>query len=155
MLLAELVAVSRSFGLPLELIGPGEAQALFPLMTLEDVRGAVYLPTDGFIDPTGLTMALAAGARARGAQIHTHTRVQGIEVQAGRVRAVVTDVGGEPEETAAIHGVVTDAAGAPVSGARVNVCRDLCKTAVTDASGAYAFTALEAWTASFYVIPAE
>ena len=41
--LKRLVAVSRSFGLPLELISPQEAQGLFPLMTLDDVRGAVLL----------------------------------------------------------------------------------------------------------------
>lgn len=91
--LKRLVAVSRSFGLPLELISPKEAQDLFPLMTLDEVRGAVYLPTDGFIDPTGLTMALAAGARERGAEFLTHTRVQSITLQEGRVSAVVTDKG--------------------------------------------------------------
>src|SRR3989304_2854849 len=53
------VGLARSFGLPLELIGPSEAHALFPLMTLEQVEGAVYLPTDGFIDPNGLTMGPA------------------------------------------------------------------------------------------------
>ena len=91
--LKRLVAVSRSFGLPLELISPAEAQALFPLMTLDDVRGAVFLPTDGFIDPTGLTMALAAGARAHGARFLTQTRVQSIGLQAGRIHQVVTDHG--------------------------------------------------------------
>ncbi len=87
------VALSRSFGLPLELIGPQEAQNLFPIMVLEDVEGAVYLPTDGFIDPNGLTFALAAGAKAGGARFLTQTRVQSIEVEAGRVRAVTTDRG--------------------------------------------------------------
>jgi 4-methylaminobutanoate oxidase (formaldehyde-forming) len=48
--LKRLVAVSRSFGLPLELIGPKQAQSLFPLMTTDDVEAAVYLPTDGYID---------------------------------------------------------------------------------------------------------
>jgi glycine cleavage system T protein len=91
--LKRLVAVSRSFGLPLELISPREAQALFPLMTLDDVRGAVYLPTDGFIDPTGLTMALAAGARRGGARFFTQTRVQSIGLHDGGVHAVVTDQG--------------------------------------------------------------
>jgi 4-methylaminobutanoate oxidase (formaldehyde-forming) len=91
--LNRLVAVSRSFGLPLELIGPKEAQALFPLMTLDEVRGAVYLPTDGFIDPAGLTMALVAGAKAGGARFLTHTRVQSIRLKDGRVHEVVTDQG--------------------------------------------------------------
>ncbi len=87
------VAVSRSFGVPLELISPQEAFELFPLMNLEGVEGAVYLPSDGFIDPTGLTMALAAGAKARGARFHTGTRVTSIELDEGRVDRVVTDQG--------------------------------------------------------------
>jgi 4-methylaminobutanoate oxidase (formaldehyde-forming) len=91
--LKRLVALSRSFGLPLELISPSEAQKLFPLMTTEGVEGAVFLPTDGFIDPTGLTMALVAGARQRGATFLTESRVQAITLNAGQVRAVVTDRG--------------------------------------------------------------
>jgi glycine cleavage system aminomethyltransferase T/glycine/D-amino acid oxidase-like deaminating enzyme len=91
--LKHLVAVSRSFGLPLELISAQEAQKLFPLMTTDGVEGAVYLPTDGYIDPTGLTMALVAGAKARGAKFLTHTRVQSITLKNSRVHAVVTDQG--------------------------------------------------------------
>jgi len=91
--LKHLVAVSRSFGLPLELISADDAQKLFPLMTTDGVEGAVYLPTDGYIDPTGLTMALVAGAKARGAQFCTHTRVQAITLKDSRVHAVVTDKG--------------------------------------------------------------
>ena len=91
--LKHLVAVSRSFGLPLELISAQDAQKLFPLMTIDDVEGAVYLPTDGYIDPTGLTMALVSGAKARGAVFCTHTRVQSITLKNSRVSAVVTDQG--------------------------------------------------------------
>jgi len=91
--LKHLVAVSRSFGLPLELISAHDAQKLFPLMTTDGVEGAVYLPTDGYIDPTGLTMALVAGAKARGAQFCTHTRVQAITLKDSRVHSVVTDKG--------------------------------------------------------------
>ena len=64
-----LVGMARSFGMPMELITPREAQELFPLMSLEGVVGAAYTPSDGVIDPTGLTNALAAGAKNRGAQI--------------------------------------------------------------------------------------
>lgn len=103
--LKRLVAVSRSFGLPLELIGPKQAQSLFPLMTTDEVEGAVYLPTDGYIDPTGLTMALVAGAKARGAKFLTHTRVQEIKLKDGRVSEVVTDHGSLTTE------IVVNAAG--------------------------------------------
>ncbi|MGH8247942.1 MAG: NAD(P)/FAD-dependent oxidoreductase, partial [Gammaproteobacteria bacterium] len=103
--LKRLVALSRSFGLPLEMIGPREALDLFPVMSLDGVRGAVYLPTDGFIDPTGLTMALAAGARTRGAKFHTHTRVLALQLRAGRIHEVVTDQGSISSE------IVVNAAG--------------------------------------------
>ena len=79
---------AKTFGLPLELISPDEAQARFPLMTLDGVLGAVWLPTDGWLDPSGLAQALAAGARSRGATIRQHTRVVGIGVEGGRVRSV-------------------------------------------------------------------
>ena len=64
---------------------PQEAQARFPLMVTDGVQGAAWLPTDGYLDPSGLTQALAAGARSRGATILPRTRVTGIGVERGRV----------------------------------------------------------------------
>ena len=84
---------AKTFGLPLELISAGEAQALFPPLTTDGVLGAAYLPTDGYIDPSQLTLALAEGARRRGAEVNTGTRVTGVRVERGRVRAVETDRG--------------------------------------------------------------
>ena len=77
---------AKTFGLPLELISPKEAQELFPPMSLDGVLGAAYLPTDGYIDPSQLTFALAEGARRRGAEVATHTRVTGIRVRNGSRR---------------------------------------------------------------------
>ena len=62
-------------------------------MTTEGVLGAAYLPTDGYIDPSQLTLALAEGARRRGAEVNTGTRVTGIRLERGRVQAVETDRG--------------------------------------------------------------
>ena len=84
---------AKTFGLPLELITPSEAQALFSPMSTEGVLGAAFLPTDGYIDPSQLTYALAEGARRRGAEIATSTRVTGIRLRGGRVEAVETDKG--------------------------------------------------------------
>jgi len=87
---------AKTFGLPLELISAAEAQERFPLMSLDGVLGAVWLPTDGWLDPSGLAQALAAGARSRGASIRQHTRVVGIGVERGRVTGVeVEGRGGE------------------------------------------------------------
>jgi 4-methylaminobutanoate oxidase (formaldehyde-forming) len=84
---------AKTFGLPMELIGPAEAQELFPLMSTDGVLGGAYLPTDGYLDPSQLTYALADGARRGGCRIFTNTRVTGIDVRAGRVGGVQTDRG--------------------------------------------------------------
>src|SRR4051812_22422475 len=85
---------AKTFGLPLELLSADEAQARFPLMTTDGVLGASWLPTDGYLDPSLLTYALAERAREGGCDIHTNTRVTGIDVRDGRVRGVRTDRGG-------------------------------------------------------------
>jgi len=79
-----------SFGLPLELFSADEARRRFPLMTTDGVAGAAFLPTDGYLDPSGLALALAEGARRGGARICEGLRVTAIEVAQGRVRAVQT-----------------------------------------------------------------
>lgn len=84
---------AKTFGFPMELIGPGEARELFPLMDPDGVEGALWLPTDGRVDPGSLARALADGARARGVKIRTGVSVVAIEVRQGRVTGVVTDHG--------------------------------------------------------------
>src|SRR6478735_1647801 len=59
---------AKTFGLPLELVSATEAQRLFPPMSIDGVLGAAYLPTDGYVDPSQLTYALAEGARRCGAE---------------------------------------------------------------------------------------
>ncbi len=84
---------AKTFGLPLDLVSAAEARDLFPLMDPKNVLGAAYLPTDGYLDPSNLAQALAKGARQRGAEINTFTRVIAIESENGRVSRVVTDKG--------------------------------------------------------------
>ncbi len=112
---------AKTFGLPLELIGPQEAESLFPLMSTDGVKSAVHLPTDGWLDPNGLAQALAAGARTRGAIIRPHTRVVAIGVERGRVTGVTVEHQGERDEIAA--NVVVNAGGmfAPEIGRMVGV----------------------------------
>jgi glycine cleavage system aminomethyltransferase T/glycine/D-amino acid oxidase-like deaminating enzyme len=84
---------AKTFGLPLELISAKEASQLFPPMSTDGVRGAAYLPSDGYIDPSQLTFALAEAARRGGAEIYPHTRVVAVDVARGAVRGVETDKG--------------------------------------------------------------
>ncbi|HMA14834.1 MAG TPA: FAD-dependent oxidoreductase [Kiloniellaceae bacterium] len=84
---------AHSFGLEMHLLTPKEAQDLWPLMTVDDVVGAAFLPTDGQANPADITQALAKGARQQGVKIFEDTAVLSIEVADGRVTAVVTDKG--------------------------------------------------------------
>lgn len=110
-------AMAKTFGLPMELIGPKEACDLFPVMNKRGIVGAAFLPTDGQIDPSGVTYALAQGARKGGATIYTDTRVTGIDLKNGAVHEVLTEKGNIKTE------VVVNAAGiwAPEIGKMVGV----------------------------------
>jgi glycine cleavage system aminomethyltransferase T/glycine/D-amino acid oxidase-like deaminating enzyme len=88
-------AWARTFGLATELIAPEEAGRAFPLMATDGVLGAIFIPTDGWLDPSGLAMALAAGARAGGASVRTGARVVGVGVERGHVTGVEVEYRGE------------------------------------------------------------
>lgn len=99
---------AKTFGLPMELVGPAEAHDLFPLMDPADVLGAAWLPTDGYLDPSGLTHALIGSAKAKGVRVMANTRVTGLTVTDGRITAVVTDDGTiEAEQVVAACGIYT------------------------------------------------
>ena len=84
---------ARSFGLDMQLLSPREAQDLWPLMQIDDVVGAAFLPTDGQASPSDITAALAKGARMRGVTIREGVSVTAVEVENGAVRAVLTSAG--------------------------------------------------------------
>jgi 4-methylaminobutanoate oxidase (formaldehyde-forming) len=84
---------AHSFGLDMQLLTPTEAKELWPLMNIDDVVGAAFLPTDGQANPSDITQALARGARMAGASIFEDTRVNSIETKNGKIKAVITDQG--------------------------------------------------------------
>jgi len=87
------VGFSRSAGLEAELISASEAKRLFPMMGLDGVEGALLLPTDGSAKAPILAEALATIAQQRGATFYANTRVTGIEVVNGHVKAINTSQG--------------------------------------------------------------
>ena len=46
---------------------------------MKGVVGAAWVPSDGYVDPSSLTQALAKGARAGGVKIQQDTLVTGFE----------------------------------------------------------------------------
>ena len=71
---------AQTFGLPLDFVSTADAHERFQgLFDPTDVLGAVWLPTDGWLNPSDLTMA--PPVPAGGAEIATNTRVTGIGVE--------------------------------------------------------------------------
>ncbi len=65
-------------GMALEILSPADIRALYPFVETHDLKGALYDPADGDIDPAQVTQALARGARALGATIIRHCPATGI-----------------------------------------------------------------------------
>jgi len=91
--LRRTAATAEAYELECELITPAQARDRYPIMAVDDIVGAIWLPGDGRANPTDLTAALARGARSRGVLIRERVRVTGIRTSAGAVTGVRTDRG--------------------------------------------------------------
>ncbi|MDH3668530.1 MAG: FAD-dependent oxidoreductase, partial [Paracoccaceae bacterium] len=101
-----------------ELLDPAECKRRHPLITTENLLGALWDPLDGDIDPAQLCQALARRARKAGAEVHRNTPVTGlgqnadgewvVETSAGTITCehVVNAGGYRCNEIAAMMGVV-------------------------------------------------
>jgi len=74
-------AKARLYGMDFHEVSRDEAERLHPLVNFDRIRCIMFEPQGGNVDPSGVTMAYAAGARARGAEVHRFTPVVGTEVQ--------------------------------------------------------------------------
>ena len=77
--LRHTLSVGRSLGFNIELVGPGRIGELHPFYNLDGVKGALYTPDDGHVDPSGVTQAMAAGARQLGVKIIRRCRATDIK----------------------------------------------------------------------------
>ncbi len=86
-------SMARSYGLAVEVIGPAEIKARYPLLEVGDVLGGVFLPKDGQANPVDVTQAFAKGARRLGVRIAEGVKVERILVEQGRATGVMTGQG--------------------------------------------------------------
>ncbi len=70
-------ATAETVGIPHEWLTPDDIRARWPLVRTEDLKGAIYHPTDGYINPADVTQAMAKGARQRGVEIVRKMQVDG------------------------------------------------------------------------------
>src|SRR5229473_2761880 len=69
-------AKAKYLGLDLDFMDLSEAKRLNPLLDISRFSAAMFDPNDGHVDPSGVTNALAKGARDAGAQVHRHCPVR-------------------------------------------------------------------------------
>jgi len=84
---------ATSWGIDAELIGPGAARDLLPLLDPAQILGAFHVPSDGIAKAPRVAEALARAASDNGATFHAHTQVTGFEIVDGSARGVTTPLG--------------------------------------------------------------
>jgi glycine cleavage system aminomethyltransferase T/glycine/D-amino acid oxidase-like deaminating enzyme len=84
---------ARSFGLDMHLLSPAEAKAMWPLMAVDDLVGATFMPSDGQAGPSDIAQALAKGARMHGARLIEGIGCTGFLIDNGRIVGVETAAG--------------------------------------------------------------
>ncbi len=92
-------SMARAFGVEVEEISVEEIGQRYEHLNLEGMTGGVYLPLDGQGDPANIALALAKGARNRGAKIIEGVKVTGITKADGRVTGVETAQGNIEADT--------------------------------------------------------
>jgi heterotetrameric sarcosine oxidase gamma subunit len=86
-------SMAKNFGLEVDVIGLDEIKRRIPHYNLESVKGGVFLPKDGQVNPIDVTQALAAGARSRGGKVFENTKVTRILTAKGKAVGVETTSG--------------------------------------------------------------
>jgi 4-methylaminobutanoate oxidase (formaldehyde-forming) len=88
-------SLARAFDVDVREISPREVKEMYPHLNTGDVVGAVHLPLDGQCDPANIAMALAKGARQRGAKIVENVKVTEVLKKNGCVTGVTWALGDE------------------------------------------------------------
>ncbi len=70
-------STADTVGIPYEFLTPDHIKERWPLVRTDDLAGALFHPTDGYINPADVTMAMAKGARQRGVIIERKWQVDG------------------------------------------------------------------------------
>ncbi len=85
--------VADTIGVEVNVLSPKEIKDCWPLVSTENLIGAIQHPEDGYIQPADLTQAFAKGARDKGAKIEINTSVISIKRSPNDTWIVETDKG--------------------------------------------------------------
>jgi glycine/D-amino acid oxidase-like deaminating enzyme len=86
-------AVADQSGLECEFIDRAVAQQKWPAMKFDRAQAILWCPSDGYLQPSDLTMSYVAHGRHLGARFQTKTAARRVLLTNGRVTGVETDAG--------------------------------------------------------------
>ncbi len=81
---------AETVDVPYEWVTPAQIKSRYPLVRTDDLVGAIYHPTDGYINPADVTMAMAKGARQRGVTIERKWQADAYEWTGSDWRVTLT-----------------------------------------------------------------
>jgi 4-methylaminobutanoate oxidase (formaldehyde-forming) len=99
-----VAAFNRYCGVDVHEISPQQVGEMFPIARTDDILAGFYVKEDGRVDPIGAAMAMAKGARMRGAKIIEGVPVTGVTQTRGVVTGVETPFGNIQAETVVLCG---------------------------------------------------
>jgi dimethylglycine dehydrogenase len=83
---------AETCGVPFEWLTAKDIKDRWPLVRTDDLEGAIFHPTDGYINPADVTMAMAKGARQRGVTIERRWQVDGYQWKGDHWDVTVTNM---------------------------------------------------------------
>lgn len=88
-----VAGIGKIVGFDCDVVGPNEIKKHHPYLEVFGVKAGFITYTDGHVAPADVTMAMAAGARQKGAEIYRRTRCTDIKHRADGQWEVITDHG--------------------------------------------------------------
>ena len=74
----QVQGIGKFAGFDFHILDPQQLKEIYPLANVDDLKGAIYEPLDGYVDPSQATHAMARGARNCGAEIVRNCEVLSI-----------------------------------------------------------------------------
>ncbi|QOL81128.1 GcvT family protein [Pseudooceanicola spongiae] len=101
-------SMARAFGVEVDQLSEADLKALYPHLNTTGFAGAVHVPKDGQGDPGNIALALAKGARMRGAHTLEHMLVTQVHETTRNGQRAVSGVSWQKDGTQETGFIATD-----------------------------------------------
>ncbi|MDO7487224.1 glycine oxidase ThiO [Peribacillus sp. NPDC096622] len=101
--LKNMIRVQQEAGLEADWLSTAEIRKMEPLLS-DEIKGAMFIPKDGQVSATRLSLAFTESAAALGVDIKEFVHVSDLVTENGCVKGVVTNIGGFSSENVIVAG---------------------------------------------------